>query len=85
MHPQTFDEGGFQGGFRSGQADTLDDPGKVPQVEQIMGLCRSGQEVLGRLLVHRHSGLNDLRGKASEWLREIKPGEKKKIVFVLDS
>ena len=76
MHPQALDEGGVGRGLWAGQADPLDDPGEVPQVEQVVGLCGGGQQVLGGLFVHRHCGFNDLSGQPEERLGESKPGGK---------
>lgn len=43
------------------EPEYLDDPGKVPQVEGVVGLCGGRQQLGHRLAVHVQSGRDDAR------------------------
>ena len=50
---------GYGGGYT--EEDSLDDPGKVPQVEEVVRLGWGGQEAAHGRFVHVHGGCHNLR------------------------
>ena len=76
VYPETFDDAELICRLWPGQADALDDPGHVSQIEQVMRLGGSGQQVLGGFLVHGHGAVDDLRGQSCKGLGESKPVDK---------
>ena len=59
--PQTFEGVLVGGGGGEAEQDSLDDSGKVPHVEEVVGLGRCGQEVLHGTHVHIHGGRHHLQ------------------------
>jgi len=52
VHPEPFYDAWVICTLWTRQADALDDPGDIAQIEQVMGLCGRWEQVLGGFFVH---------------------------------
>ena len=66
MCPQTFESVLVRYGGGHTEQNSLDDSGKVSQVEEVVGFGRCGQEVAHCSLIHIHGGCHNLHTSGTE-------------------
>lgn len=70
MNPEPLHGSWFLHGLWGGQQDSIDDPTEVSQVEQVVGLGGSGEEVLHGLFVGGQGALDQLINAGLELVTE---------------